>query len=79
MSLHRFQVGESVSMSGPAVFPGLYRITRLLPISDSGVPQYRVTSVTDGHDRVLPEPAMRLYAPAANSNEESRPRRVRRS
>ena len=76
MSAHRFRVGEAVSANGPAVFAGPYRFTRLLPISENGVPQYHVTSVSDGHDRVLPEPAMRLLAPAANSNEAPRRRKI---
>ena len=57
MTQHRFRVDEAVSVNGPAILPGPYRIVRLLPLSENGVPQYRVTSIADGHDRVLPETA----------------------
>ena len=68
MSIHRFKVGDAVSVHGPANFSGPCRITRLLPVSDNGEPQYRVTNVADGHDWVLREPAMRLLPVAANLN-----------
>ena len=52
---HRFQVGQTISATGLAILPGPFRIVRLLPLSESGVPQYHVTSTTDGHDRIFAE------------------------
>jgi hypothetical protein len=68
---HRYQVGQTVSVRGSAILPGPFRIVRL-PLSESGVPQYRVTSIADGHDRVFPETAMRLLPAAANSTQKLR-------
>ena len=68
---HRFQVGQTISVTGSSVLPGPFRIVRLLPLSEGGVPQYRVTSIADGHDRVFPETAMRLLPAPTNSNKEA--------
>jgi hypothetical protein len=76
---HRFQLGQIISVRGSVVLPGPFRIVRLLPPSESGVPQYRVTSIVDGHDRVFPETAMRLLPAAANSNTEAPGRKTGRS
>jgi hypothetical protein len=73
---HRFQVGQTISATGLAILPGPFRIVRLLPLSESGVPQYRVTSIADGHDRVFPETTMRLLPMAANSNMEASGRKT---
>ncbi len=73
---HRYQVGQTISLRRSAILPGPFRIVRLLPLSESGVPQYRVTSVADGHDRVFPETAMRLLPPAAHSDTASPVRRT---
>ncbi len=67
---HRYQVGQTISVRGSAILPGPFRIVRLLPLSEGGVPQYRVTSIADGHDRVFPETATQLLRAADNSNTE---------
>ena len=76
---HRYQVGQTLSVRGAAILPGPFRIVRLLPLSESGVPQYRVTSIADGHDRVFPETAVRLLASAATSDTASPVRKTGRS
>jgi hypothetical protein len=67
---HRFQVGQTISATGLAILPGPFRIVRLLPLSESGVPQYHVTSTADGHERVFAETAMRLLPGPTNSYKE---------
>jgi hypothetical protein len=78
---HSFAGSGAVSLQCYASWdcPGPFRIVRLLPLSESGVPQYRAVSIADGHDRVLPETAMRLLPAAANSNTEAPVRKTWRS
>jgi hypothetical protein len=56
---HRFQLEEIVAAQAFGVPPGPYQIRRLMPLSDDGVPQYRLVSVIDRHERALPETAIR--------------------
>ena len=80
--LLRAREGRSIrygAATGLAILPGPFRIMRLLPLSESGVPQYRVTSIADGHDRVFPETAMRLLPAAADSNTEASGRKAERA
>jgi hypothetical protein len=67
---HRFQVGETVAAQAFGVPAGLYQIRRLMPLSDGGVPQYRVVSVIDRHERAVAETAIRTL-PARPPNESS--------
>ena len=59
MATHKFAVGQTVRFSPhrdqePATKGGLFKIVRLLPEA-GGVPQYRVKSEIDGHERVVRE------------------------
>lgn len=58
MRKHKYKIGQVVSFSpgllGGAAPAGRYEITRLLP-SETADWQYRVKSVTDGHERVVRE------------------------
>lgn len=68
MSYHRFQVGQTVAAAASGAPPGPYRITRLLPSSDAGIPNYRGKSLVDGHERALSELSIRVWqAPADTS------------
>ncbi len=58
MQDHKFQIGETLHFT-PSAFDrsaprGLYQVVRLLPAEHLGH-QYRVKSVTDGHERVVSE------------------------
>ncbi len=61
LDTHRFRLGDTVrfvkvSRSSPGHAPqGNFRIVGLLP-EYLGVYQYRVQSVSDGHQRVVTEP-----------------------
>ena len=62
MSDHRFIIGQAVHFS-PGIYAdnstrGLYRIIRLVPV-EHGMPQYRIKSETDGHERIAQETQFR--------------------
>jgi hypothetical protein len=61
VAYHRFRIGEKVTASGMGIPWGPYRITRLLPPSDNGVPNYRATNVDTGSERALAEDALRPW------------------
>jgi hypothetical protein len=58
MSEHKFRVGQAVEFSpDPGVdrlSRGRYTIVRLLPLEGS-IPQYRIKSAADGHERLVRE------------------------
>ena len=59
MATRKFAVGQTVRFSPdrdqePATKGGLFKIVRLLPEA-GGVPQYRVKSEIDGHERAVRE------------------------
>jgi len=57
MSTDKYQPGQTVTILTrryERTPEGSFRIVRRLP-SDNGVAQYRVQSVTDGHERVVSE------------------------
>lgn len=60
MGAHRFQIGQTVrfaraALPGQTAAPaGFFRVTRQLPAYE-GSPQYRLESVSDGHERVAIE------------------------
>jgi hypothetical protein len=57
MSLHKFKLGQTVSLSGSRREPALrgrFEIVRLLP-EVAGNNQYRVRSKEDGHERIVLE------------------------
>lgn len=54
---HRFAIGQTVYLSTTALRPaasGTYEIVRLLPV-ELGVPQYRVKSKSETHERLVRE------------------------
>jgi hypothetical protein len=65
---HRIQLGQIVAVAAFGVPVGPYRITRLLPSSDAGIPNYRGKSLMDNHERALSEPSIRLLQQPANAN-----------
>lgn len=57
IEVQRFRVGQSVQFvaSDLRLKPlGMFKIVRVMP-SERGIRQYRVRSVTDGHERVALE------------------------
>jgi hypothetical protein len=57
MSLHKFKLGQTVSLIGSrreAALRGRFEIVKLLPEA-AGSNQYRVRSKEDGHERVVLE------------------------
>ncbi|HKT19667.1 MAG TPA: hypothetical protein VJR47_16575 [Stellaceae bacterium] len=57
MERHKFELGQSVEFvaSELRLKPlGLFKIVRVMP-SERGIQQYRIKSVTDGHERVAME------------------------
>lgn len=53
----KFKAGQtvnSIKSANSAIPPGRYRVVRLLP-TDGIVNQYRIKSVSDGHERVVRE------------------------
>jgi hypothetical protein len=58
MNLHKFKLGQTVSIVGGrrqgAPPPGRFEVVRLLP-ETAGNNQYRVRSKHDGHERVVME------------------------
>jgi hypothetical protein len=61
MVAHRFHVGDLVAASAMGVLPGPYRVTRLLPASDSGDINYRAEDLSSGQERALAERSMQLW------------------
>jgi hypothetical protein len=63
MFSHKFAAGQTVYFSpgpyGDDSARGCYRIVRLLPEAD-GLPQYRIKSEADDHERVVREDQIRL-------------------
>jgi hypothetical protein len=58
--IHRFKIGQIVDlmpMRFRAAPAGKYEIRQLMPVSDidSESPRYRVKSVAEKHERVVPE------------------------
>jgi hypothetical protein len=54
---HKYKIGQSVMFTSSALHLkplGAFKIVRILPI-EGGILQYRVKSVTDGHERVVLE------------------------
>jgi hypothetical protein len=57
MPSHKFKVKQSVEFLGSYSRPkplGRFQIVRVMP-TEHGILQYRVTSLTDGHERVVTE------------------------
>lgn len=57
MATHKFRTGQQVTLAPNRNYGlrgGTFKVVRLLP-EERGVCQYRVKSVTDGHERVLLE------------------------
>jgi hypothetical protein len=58
MGAHKFSVGQTVRFSPDrnqeVAARGSYKVVRLLP-TEASVPQYRVKSQLDGHERVVRE------------------------
>lgn len=57
MEFHKFKVGQMVEFVGGGVQPkplGTFKIVRVMP-SERGILQYRIKSVTDGHERMVVE------------------------
>jgi hypothetical protein len=58
MSAHKFSIGQTVRFSPDrnqeVAARGSYKVVRLLP-EDASMPQYRVKSQMDGHERVVRE------------------------
>lgn len=57
---HKYIVGQMVNLehrSLRAAAPGAYQIRHLMPLSDNSAdePRYRIKSVAEKHDRVIPE------------------------
>jgi hypothetical protein len=65
MAYHRFRIGETVTASAMGVPRGPYRITRLLPPSDNGVPNYRAKNIETGEERALAEGALQSWSDEA--------------
>jgi hypothetical protein len=59
MPEHKFHAGQIVEFSPePGVdreSRGRYTIISLLPLDESGTPQYRLKNATDGHERIARE------------------------
>jgi hypothetical protein len=54
---HKFRPGQSVELVGGGVRPrslGRFKIVRMMP-SEHGIQQYRIKSLTDGHERMATE------------------------
>lgn len=70
MPLHKFAVGQNVDLvpgRGDGNVPrGTYTVMRLLP-NDGPDREYRVKSVSDGHERVLRESQLRPGAAGTSS------------
>jgi hypothetical protein len=58
MNIHRFAVGERVSITGrqsPVRAPGVYLVVRQLPDLGDGDKQYRLKSESERYERVAAE------------------------
>jgi hypothetical protein len=62
MAYHRLRIGEMVTASAMGVLRGPYRITRLLPPSDNGVPNYWAKNIETGEERALAEGALQPWS-----------------
>jgi hypothetical protein len=58
VSGHRFKIGQLVSYLGRERVAGFYTVLQLLPSEDE-VPQYRIKSVNEPHERVVKEHELR--------------------
>jgi hypothetical protein len=62
MAKHEFVAGDRVEVRpnplNAHVRPGIYTITRLMPVTTQGC-QYRAKNVLDSHERVLDEAQLR--------------------
>ena len=65
MAYHRFRIGETVTASAMGVPHGPYRITRLLPASDNGVPNYRAKNIETNEERALAEGVLHTWSDEA--------------
>ena len=57
MLAHKFKVNQSVEFLGSYSRPkplGQFRVVRVMP-TEHGILQYRVKSLTDGHERIVTE------------------------
>jgi hypothetical protein len=57
IELQKFKLGQSVQFGASDLRPrplGVFKIVRVMP-SERGIRQYRIKSVTDGHERVAME------------------------
>ena len=57
IELQKFKLGQSVSFGASELRPrplGVFKIIRVMP-SERGIRQYRIKSVTDGHERMAME------------------------
>jgi hypothetical protein len=64
---HKFTVGQTVSLERQmlrSAAAGDYEILHLMPVSDNGSdePRYRVKSVAESHERIVPECDLTLSA-----------------
>jgi len=68
MAKRKFAVGDRVSVlpdrTNANMRPGVYTITKALPISGPGF-QYRAKNVLDSHERVLDEAELHAISPAS--------------
>jgi hypothetical protein len=64
---HKFCVGDRVSVpadrTNANMRPGVYTITRALPVTAQGV-QYRAKNILDSHERALDEAQLRVISSA---------------
>jgi hypothetical protein len=65
MPSHEFKIGETVTASAMGVPRGPYRIIRLLPPSDNGVPNYRAKNIETNEERALAEGALQPWSDEA--------------
>ena len=67
---HKFRVGQAVEITPNrlrAAAAGSYEIRHLMPASDASPenPSYRIKSMTEKHDRVVPESELTLSSPGS--------------
>jgi hypothetical protein len=62
MTYHTFAIDQLVVAHALGAPEGPYRIVQLLQLAN-GIPQYRVKSVVDDHERTLPESALKAIEP----------------
>ena len=63
--IHKFKIGQIVDIMPKRIWAavaGKYEIRQLMPVSDidSESPRYRVKSVAEKHERVVPESELSL-------------------